>query len=58
MMYIYSGALIVPRKNGYDVLLSATRRVHRDTERKAKWAATAFKTLNGVTYMEVMNVVA
>lgn len=50
--YYYSGALICPRKSGFDVLLSKDRWIHRSTEQKAKWAATAYKTLNGVTFQE------
>jgi hypothetical protein len=48
----YSGAYICPRKQGYDVLLSSERWVHRNTERQAKWAATAYKTLNGKTFKD------
>ena len=50
--YYYSGALIAPRKQGYDVILTPTRWVYRNTERKAKWAATAYRTLAGTTYRE------
>ena len=57
-VYFYSGALLVSRKTGYDVILTPTRRVHRNTERQAKWAATAFRTLHGVTYQESLNAVA
>lgn len=58
-MYWYSGAIIAPRKqDGYDVILTKTRRVHRQTERQAKWAATAFKTLHGVTFQETVHAVA
>jgi hypothetical protein len=57
-MYWYSGAIIVPRKQGYDVILTKARRVHRQTERQAKWAATAFKTLHGVTFQETIDAVA
>jgi hypothetical protein len=52
--YWYSGALIAPRKQGYDVILTPTRWIHRTTERKAKWAATAYKTLAGTTYKEAI----
>lgn len=54
-VYWYNGALITSHKTGYDVILTPTRRVHRNTERQAKWAATAFKTLHGVTYKETLN---
>jgi hypothetical protein len=54
-LYWHSGALICPTKHGYEVMLSKERKVIRDTERKAKWAATAFKTLNGVTFKEQLN---
>ena len=52
--YWYNGALIAPRKQGYDVILTPTRWVNRSTERKAKWAATAYKTLAGTTYKEAV----
>ena len=44
--------MIAPRKQGYDVILTPTRWVYRTTERKAKWAATAYRTLAGKTYRE------
>jgi hypothetical protein len=50
--YWYSGAVITPNKHGYTVALSKDRAIYRDTERKAKWAATAFRTLNGKTFQE------
>ena len=50
--YWHSGALICPRKAGFDVVLTSKRWVHRDTEQKAKWAATAFRTLHGKTFKE------
>jgi hypothetical protein len=49
----YSGALVCPRKEGYDILLSCNRWIHRNTERQAKWAATAYKTLNGQTFEDI-----
>jgi hypothetical protein len=51
-LYWYSGALITPSKNGYVVALSKKRTIYRDTEQKAKWAATAFRTLNGKTFQD------
>ena len=48
--YWYNGSMICPRINGYDIVLSKNRWIFRDTERKAKWAATAYKTLVGTTF--------
>ena len=50
--YWYNGSLICPRPNGFDIVLNKNRWVFRDTERKAKWAATAYKTLAGKTFKE------
>lgn len=48
--YWYNGALICPRKVGYDIIISKDRWIYRDTERKAKWVSTAYRTITGKTF--------
>jgi hypothetical protein len=50
--YFYSGAYIAPREAGFDVFLTKTHWIHRDTLRQAKWAATVYKNLAPYTLEE------
>ena len=49
-VFWYSGALIAPRKEGFDVVLSKHIWVHRDSLRKAKWVSTVYKNLVRKTF--------